>query len=416
MELLQKENRPSFENLNEYITNINCIDNKSIFINQDEIPKKIVAIGDIHGDLEALFKILLDSTIIDISGLWIAQDTFLIITGDIFDRGRQLNTMIRTATHVPITIIKNNGETVLLDNKTNLKDTVFSYGNPGDELVIIKFLTDLNIQSNRSEFGNSRVMLCCGNHEYWYSDPIWLSRNDLIYDGNYFHPDDFVVFGSKKNRNQLMNPGGLLSIKFACILKAVVIVGDCIFMHGGLNIQSLSNYIKNIHDFDKINEMLKRHFLNTSLQDDNKFILHNIFNDRNLGDSKNIILNCQNYLKFIEDILQIKNLNLIIGHTPQKSCNGNSVPIDKFLPNVIKEDGTVEPCITLPTVWCNNQIYRIDTLISRMNGTLDYRSPNLGNLNSLIIELNENGTKKNVLVMNSYILNSTGYLTKAIEQ
>ena len=39
MELLQNENRPSFVNLNEYITNINCSDNKSIFINQDKIPK-----------------------------------------------------------------------------------------------------------------------------------------------------------------------------------------------------------------------------------------------------------------------------------------------------------------------------------------------------------------------------------------
>jgi hypothetical protein len=414
MEKLQNENKPSYENLDEYITNIQCSDDKSIFTLEEELPKKIVAIGDIHGDLEALFKILLDSSLIDISGLWIAVDTFLIITGDIFDRGRKLNTMKQIASILPFTIINRNDETVLINNETSLEDTVFSYGNPGDELVIIKFLTDLNVQCNRPEFGNSRVLLCCGNHEYWYSDPIWKSRVDIIYNDNYFHPDDLSVFGTKENRHILMNPGGLLSKKFACILKAVVIVGDFIFMHGGLNIESLSDYIENIHDFDKINRMLKRHFLNDSLQDDNKMILYNIFNDRSLGQNKNIS-NCSNYNDFMSKIFDKQNINLIIGHSPQKACNANSKIIHKFS-KIINDDGTIEPCITLPTTWCNNHVYRIDTQISRMNGSLDYRTPNIGNLNSLIIELNEDGTKKNVAVMNSYKYDTTGLYTKPLEQ
>lgn len=413
MEKLQNENKPIYENLDDYISKIQCSDDKSIFIIEHELPKKIVAIGDIHGDLEALFKILLESSLIDISGLWIAIDTFLIITGDIFDRGRKLNAMKQIASTKPITIINSKGETVILNDKTTLEDTVFSYGNPGDELVIIKFLTDLNIQCKHSEFGNSRVILCCGNHEYWYSDPIWQSRTDIIYHDNYFHPDDLFVFGSRENRDRLINPAGLLAEKFACILKAVVIVGDFIFMHGGLNIESLSNYIYNIHDFDKINGMLRRHFLNNSLKDDDKMILHNILNDRSLGQTKNI-LNCNKYIDFINKIFDKENINLIIGHTPQKACNGNRLTIDKFS-KIINEDGTIEPCITLPTTWCNNHVYRIDTLISRMNGSLDYRTPNIGNLNSLIIDLNEDGSKKNVEVMNSYIYNTKKVYTKPLE-
>ena len=77
MEKLQRENRPTRENIVEYINSIHSIDNKSVFLDPHELPKKIVAVGDIHGDLEALFKILLDAKIIDISGKWIAIDTFL---------------------------------------------------------------------------------------------------------------------------------------------------------------------------------------------------------------------------------------------------------------------------------------------------------------------------------------------------
>ena len=292
---------------------------------------------------------------------------------------------------------------------------MFSYGNPGDELVILKFLTDLNIQSRAPEFGNSRVILCCGNHEYWYSDPIWESLSDIIYNDYYFHPDDFAVFRSKENRNELMKPGGLLAEKFACILKAVVIVGDCMFMHGGINIDSLRTHIHNIHDFDKLNNILIRHFLNTSLPDDDKNILHQIFNERNFGQKKINMTYCDEYKNFIKTVIGVDNLNLIIGHTTQMPCNANATPINKFS-NIINPDGSVETCITLPTVWCENHIYRIDTLISRMNGSLDYRSPNIGSLNSLIIEMNPSGSKKNVSVMNSYLLNTTGHFTKPIIQ
>ena len=40
------------DNLENYVSEIICIREQSIFINRDELPEKIVAIGDIHGDLE----------------------------------------------------------------------------------------------------------------------------------------------------------------------------------------------------------------------------------------------------------------------------------------------------------------------------------------------------------------------------
>jgi len=48
---------------------------------------RVVAIGDIHGDLDALLRILQRTGIVDPSGKWMARDTTLVQTGDFLDRG-----------------------------------------------------------------------------------------------------------------------------------------------------------------------------------------------------------------------------------------------------------------------------------------------------------------------------------------
>ncbi len=50
---------------------------------------KIVAIGDLHGDLSQTYKILQLANILDENYEWIAKDTVLIQTGDIVDRGKE---------------------------------------------------------------------------------------------------------------------------------------------------------------------------------------------------------------------------------------------------------------------------------------------------------------------------------------
>src|SRR4029077_9315808 len=47
----------------------------------------IVAIGDIHGDLDALTRSLRAAGLTDASGRWIAGRTVLVQTGDFLDRG-----------------------------------------------------------------------------------------------------------------------------------------------------------------------------------------------------------------------------------------------------------------------------------------------------------------------------------------
>jgi hypothetical protein len=48
---------------------------------------RIVAVGDVHGDLDALIRILAGMSILDVDGRWCAHDTQLVLIGDLNDRG-----------------------------------------------------------------------------------------------------------------------------------------------------------------------------------------------------------------------------------------------------------------------------------------------------------------------------------------
>jgi hypothetical protein len=475
-----RENPLTSNNLEAYVSEINCIRGQSIILNPGELPERIVAIGDIHGDLEALFSILLKSGIIDEHGRWIAVNTFLVQTGDIFDKGR-LKPPIKSVgqpqnspgymrSTVPYDVIDKYGNAQTVTGNHN-----FDFGEVGDELVILKFLTDLHVQASESDgkFGNSRVLLCTGNHEFmntsqydYFSDtpddevqriivegtqqeiqseidkrqlknehgqplrlsaftPVEQQRRLLsaymginnVTSQQYSHPMDAVLFGGPDFpiRREIFRHGrGYLARKLACILNAVVVVGDFIFSHGGINSVNL-NTINDIGELQLINDTLRDYLLGnpTNPNDIEKYFINgntSILWNRNLGkENAPDRFVCQDTIELIRDKLHRPNLNIVIGHDIQGTCIDPRADADLSIPRVRNAynrhnpDGTIDRCITLPTTWCNNQIYRIDTGISRMTNSADYRTPNEGNLNSLIIELNSDGSKHSVNAMNGIL-------------
>ena len=461
------------ENLEEYVSNINCINGQSIFINPGELPKRIVAIGDIHGDLESLFRILLDAKVIDIRGKWIAVDTFLVQTGDIFDKGRKKRPIVGVGLAQnnpnynkisPYQIIDKYGAIQnITDKNPDQSDFYVNYdfGEVGDELVIIKFLTDLHIQA--SGYGNSRVLLCTGNHEVWntsqydyFSDTpeqeiqrllndgtpgeIQLEINKrrikdengvllevdfltpeearntlLLYTGiqqiintEYAHPMDSILFGGPNYpiRKEIFKHGsGYLAKKLACILNVVVVVGDVLFCHGGINSINM-NGINNILDLQRINELFRDYLLGnpTNPDDIEKYLTHS---RSSILWNRNIEKDCSNLLDLFASRLKNPNLTIVVGHDVSLACIDPMADANRNLPRTRSQydrtnvDGTVSKCSVLPKKYCNGQVYKIDTGISRMNGSPDYREPNIGLLNSLIIHLNPDGSKRSVVAVNS---------------
>ena len=230
----------------------------------------------------------------------------------------------------------------------------------------------------------------------------------------YGHPMDAVLFGGPDFtlRKEIFKHGhGELARKLGCILNVVVVIGDFIFSHGGINSINLSQ-INDISELQKVNDILSDYLLgNPTNRDEIDQYFVNSHNSilwyRELGkENQPDIQVCQKTLELVKDKLHRPNLNIVIGHDIQATCIDPKADTDKTIPRIrntwnrINPDGTIDKCISLPTMWCNNQIYRIDTGISRMNNSPDYRIPNEGRLNSLIIELNPDGTKKSVLAMN----------------
>ena len=172
--------------------------------------ERIIAIGDVHGDLEAFKRALTLAGLIDNQDRWSGGKQVLVQTGDLLDRG-------------------------------------------DDEIEIMGFLYTLREQA-RSAGGD--IVLLLGNHE------TMNARGDL----RYVTPGGFEDFAAIKlpedpgkvkalerfpeqarGRLAAFMPGGPYAQKLATH-KAIAVVGDSVFVHGGV----LPKHVD--YGIDKLNE------------------------------------------------------------------------------------------------------------------------------------------------------------------
>ncbi|MGK2860230.1 MAG: metallophosphoesterase [Thermoanaerobaculia bacterium] len=157
-------------------------------------PRRLVAIGDLHGDLAATRSALRLAGAIDGEDRWVGEDLVVVQTGDQLDRG-------------------------------------------DDELEIIDLLESLGRQAR---LAGGDVHVLNGNHE------LMNAKLDMRYVtvGGYL---DFLeppigdpatatpqnVVDGVSARNKAMRPGGPIAMRLAQ-RNVVVIVGDTVFVHGGV--------------------------------------------------------------------------------------------------------------------------------------------------------------------------------------
>ena len=141
-------------------------------------PKRVVAIGDLHGDLAAARSALRTAGVIDDKDTWIGADTVVVQTGDVLDRG-------------------------------------------DDEQAILDLLFKLEGEAKAA--GGALVMLL-GNHELM----------NAAGDFRYVTPGamhDFDDAGG--TRSEVLGPGGAYAKKLAAH-DVIAIVGDTIYAHAGV--------------------------------------------------------------------------------------------------------------------------------------------------------------------------------------
>jgi hypothetical protein len=203
---------------------------------------KIVAIGDLHGDLTVTIKSLKLAGVIpldtpnyfkdlkDIDDIeWIGGSTIVVQVGDQIDRCRPNNWY----------------RDICADDST--------YEDEGSDLKIMELLDKLN---DKAKFQDGKIISILGNHEIMncVGDFRYVSPKEFEEFGHFYkvkkvnNPNRVFPYGYKE-RKQAFSPGGIIARKYAFNRKAIVQVGKWIFVHGGLTPSIALQY-----SFDEMNE------------------------------------------------------------------------------------------------------------------------------------------------------------------
>ena len=252
---------------------------------------RIIAIGDLHGDLELAKRCLRLARCIDDEDNWIGGNTYIVQVGDQVDSCRPV-------------FKKCNDETV---------------SDEPDDIPLLEFFTELDQKASEN---NGRVISLLGNHE------LMNVLGDMRYVS--FKSSNNNRFKDELDRSNQFRPGQKWAKYLGCTRLSSVIIGDFIFVHAGFIPKFLKDAKINDgkHDLIKLNAIIRK-WLVGQIKDDLKdqsyikTIINgnptSMFWDRILGSlPQNLNMNdiqCEQHLADALNIFGVKSM--VIGHTPQ---------------------------------------------------------------------------------------------------
>lgn len=236
------------------------------------LQRRVVAIGDVHGDVQQLSALLQMAGVVDREGKWIdTQNTVVVQVGDMLDRGPH--------------------DKAVMDYVLKLRDEAAAAG--------------------------GRVVSLLGNHELM----------NLQGQYHYVHPESHEDFGGKHNRKREFSAAGAYG-KWLRSLSVVHVEGTSLFVHAGLAPQFAALGV------DKINSMAREALESGKRIDENHkiFGVHGpVWTRLLITDAMNG--RCEDVRRSLE-IIGAPVKRMIIGHTPQRSgriesyCDDALIAID----------------------------------------------------------------------------------------
>lgn len=275
--------------------------------------RRIIAIGDLHGDYDLTLRCLLLAKVIDNKLNWIGGDTVVVQTGDKIDGAR------------PVAGIQSS----LASDDAN------------EDIKILTLFYDLHLKAIKQ---GGMVYSLLGNHELMNVDGNlkYVSRDALIKFADYddgkinFKKEYFNLSPVDRGivaRKYAFKPGNQYAVFLGCTNISCVIIGSFLFVHAGI----IPTFIKKLnltsrYDITRINYVVRKWLLglikadSTGVKDIIHPVPHSLFWDRILGSippGSDIDGDmCSTYLK---PTLKLFNIgNMVIGHTPQLSMGINS--------------------------------------------------------------------------------------------
>jgi hypothetical protein len=277
--------------------------------------KRIVAIGDLHGDWNMTIESLKIAGVIDNNNKWIGDDTIIVQIGDQIDRCR--------------------GYLYKCDDKNATRN------DENSDVKILKFFTELH---KEAQIKGGAVYSLLGNHELMnvMGDMRYVSYRGLT---EFDNENENDIVRGKRERRKAFKRGNELASFMACTRQTALIIGSNLFVHAGIVPKLAEKY-----NVKELNQLIRKWLLD-KLEDDSKFkkILktqdYSPFWVRTLGQlaPKQKMENndgiCDNFCKPVLDIYNVQNM--IIGHTPQ---------------SFITDEGINSTC--------DNHVWRVDVGVS----------------------------------------------------
>lgn len=227
--------------------------------------KRIIVLGDIHADYDALIITLKKAKLINCKLQWIGGKTVLIQIGDIVDGRARIGNW--------------NGD---------------------NDLKVINFLIKLRIQAKKN---GGNIIFLMGNHEL------------MNYQGNFTYSgsNGIKVLGGENKRLNYFRT------KFKDFMKTsylAIKIGDWVFCHAGI-----PSIISNTFSIPELNILFYEYLDNKlSPQIEKKFLEITsseigILTNRKFGNEK---INCK---KTIDTLKNLKANHMVVGHTVQDKIN-----------------------------------------------------------------------------------------------
>ena len=307
--------------------------------------KRIIVIGDIHGDLKNTIQILKLAKVINDELKWIGGETIVVQVGDQIDRCRY--------------------DRVNLCNQPGVTKE-----DENSDILILQFFTLLH---KRAQKHGGAVYSLLGNHELMNveGDMSYVSHENIK------GMDNLTINGQTFKdgmdaRKYLFSPGNPMSNFLACTRQVALVIGSNLFVHAGI-LPSIANKYK-IEDINKLMTLYLLNEFDKSGDTKEAKEYNGIFNNlkesplwtRDIGNfgvstHENKNENSVEYNKKCDDIIKPLTTNynvknIYVGHTPLLKdgigsiCNnqiwltdyGSSKAFDKFKNNNIKEVQVLE--------------------------------------------------------------------------
>ncbi|KAG6730598.1 hypothetical protein I3842_01G088900 [Carya illinoinensis] len=200
-------------------------------------PDRLVAIGDLHGDLEKCKEAFRLANLIDCSDKWIGGSSTVVQLGDVLDRGGDelkilyfLEKLKRQAARSGGTLITMNGNHEIMNVE-------------GDFRIVTKAgLEEFRTWADWYRFGQAMKGLCKG-----------LEKPEDPFDGipSLCGLNDEGLVQGLRARMAALRPQGPISSRFLSQNVVVLVLGDSVFVHGGLLPEHVS------YGLEKINEEVR---------------------------------------------------------------------------------------------------------------------------------------------------------------